>query len=143
MTVGGDVACWGGNSFGQIGDGTTTARTSPVVLPSFTFNVDPTVVLEGRDSETTVTVLAICDAGHWLHLEVTLTQGDVTGLGVGGGDCTGAPERYTLTVRANGSERAYTEGPALAEASAHIRGPAGFAEEQEWTRRVTIVRRAF
>jgi alpha-tubulin suppressor-like RCC1 family protein len=71
VIVGGDVACWGANSFGQIGNGAMTASTSPVVLSSFTFNVDPTVVLEGRDSETTVTVLAI-RMRVLLHVDVTL-----------------------------------------------------------------------
>lgn len=32
LTVGGAVRCWGFNQFGEVGDGTTTQRTRPVLV---------------------------------------------------------------------------------------------------------------
>jgi alpha-tubulin suppressor-like RCC1 family protein len=36
----GTVRCWGDNTVGQLGDGTTTARTTPVTVPGITTAVD-------------------------------------------------------------------------------------------------------
>ena len=32
----GTVRAWGANTYGQLGDGTTTRRTSPVTVPNLT-----------------------------------------------------------------------------------------------------------
>jgi hypothetical protein len=95
------VRCWGENFFGQIGVGTTTDMLRPAVVPSFTLNIDPLVSVKGRGRVATVDILAICDGQH-LHADVILMQGSVTGHGVAVGQCTGALERYPVTVAAHG-----------------------------------------
>jgi alpha-tubulin suppressor-like RCC1 family protein len=33
LRQGGEVVCWGGNAFGQLGDGTTVNRPAPAAVP--------------------------------------------------------------------------------------------------------------
>lgn len=35
VLTGGHIACWGDNRYGQLGDGTTTAQPTPIVIPNF------------------------------------------------------------------------------------------------------------
>jgi hypothetical protein len=131
------VACWGENTVGQLGIGSTTNQVSPFTVPSFTLNIDPSVVLEHNDRVSTVTILATCEAGQRLHVEVTLIQGAVSGHGIGTGECTGGLEGYPVTVPAHG-RNPWIKGPAEVAAEALIRERGFVVDTQDWTRVVEI-----
>jgi alpha-tubulin suppressor-like RCC1 family protein len=138
LSVGGGVSCWGENTFGQLGNNSTTNSTVPVAVPSFALNIDPVVTFNTPNGRVTnVTVLANCDESQWLHVNVTLTQDGVSGRGVAAGPCTGALTRYEVTVPAQGRD-GFVLGPAVATARAIIQEPGAVAETQEWTRQVII-----
>jgi alpha-tubulin suppressor-like RCC1 family protein len=133
----GSVRCWGEGFFGQLGTGSTGNALRPVVVPSFTLNIDPQVAARANDRIATVQILAICDEGDRLHVDVTLTQASVTGRGQGAGRCTGALEHYPVTVAARGPQ-GWLDGSARVEASAVIRQRGVVVEKPQWTRAVTI-----
>ena len=129
----------GDNTFGQIGLGSTIPLvTSPAGVPSFTLNIDPTVTFEHNSRVTTVTVVATCDAGQRLFIDVNLTQGTASGRGSGTGECTGGLERYPVTVPAQGRDP-FLPGPAQVSAEAVIRDGGSIVDIQQWTRLVNLV----
>ena len=136
----GAVRCWGENGLGQLGIDSTTDQSRPVLLPSFTLNIDPLVTLNRNTRVATVQIIATCDAGQQLHVNVTLTQGSVSARGIGFGECTGGVERYPVTVPAHG-RYPFVEGPAVVEAGAVIRERGLIVDTQEWTRAVQLVAR--
>ncbi|HEY3565474.1 MAG TPA: hypothetical protein VGL96_10760, partial [Casimicrobiaceae bacterium] len=138
LSAGGAVSCWGENAFGQLGNNSTINSNVPVSVPSFALNIDPIVALHARNERVTdVTVVANCDEGQWLHVNVTLTQDAVSGRGVASGQCTGALTQYEVTVPAQGRD-AFVVGTAVVTAHAVIQAPGAIADTQEWTRQVTI-----
>jgi alpha-tubulin suppressor-like RCC1 family protein len=138
LTTGG-VSCWGDNSFGQLGFGSTAAfSTGPGAVPSFTLNIDPAVSFESNGRVATVTVVATCEVGERLSIDVSITQGPISGRGHGSGACTGALERYPVTVPALGPGP-FVAGAAQVTAQATIRDRGLIADMQEWTRQVTLV----
>jgi alpha-tubulin suppressor-like RCC1 family protein len=137
VRVDGQPLCWGGNGSGQVGDGSTTNRNIAVAVPSFRFNVDPRVLL-GRDGRVAeVTALVNCPAGQSVQVQVSLTQGESSGQGIGVGTCTGGLDRYEVTVPANG-RGSFIPGSALAEADGIIRDGGHVVDTQHWTRQVEI-----
>lgn len=135
----GGVSCWGENTFGQLGiNSTDTFRTAPVSVPSFTLNIDPNVIFNHNSRVTTVTVVASCEAGQRLFFDVNLDQGAASGHGAGSGACTGALERYELTVPAQGRDP-FLIGPAQVSAKVFIQDKGLIVDVQEWTRAVNIV----
>jgi alpha-tubulin suppressor-like RCC1 family protein len=137
ITADGAVWCWGENDSGQVGNGTTTDQLRPVRVPSFTLNIDPRVHLRSNGRVATVHVLATCEAGQRLHVMVNLTQGAVSGHGVGDEACTGGLEPYAVTVPAQG-RNGFLAGPATVEADGLIRERGTVVDTQEWTRQVQI-----
>jgi hypothetical protein len=106
-------------------------------VPSFGLNIDSNIPLRmnGRTSE--LTVVARCEEGQNLHVEVKVVQGGMVGSGVGQGRCTGMLARYPVSV--SGQGRTFVEGPAVATASAIIRELGQVVVEESWTRKVELV----
>ena len=138
LQVSGGVSCWGDNTFGQVGiNSTATSQVSPAGVPSFTLNIDPKVVLESNQQVSTVTILANCRGGRQLHVDVTLTQGDVTGHGAATGSCSGGLRRYPVRVSTQ-ALNGYSAGAAQVSADALIRASGKVVDSQQWTRAVQI-----
>ena len=91
--------------------------------------------------QTCALPISACDEGQHLRVDVTLTQGEVSGRGVASGQCTGGLERYPVKVKAsgNGHEDAFDAGPAEVTAVGLIRERGLVVDTQEWTRQVEIV----
>jgi len=134
----GGVACWGENTVGQLGIGSTTNQVTPFTVPSFLLNIDPSVVLTHNDRVSTVTILANCEDDQRLHINVALTQGEVSGHGVEVVKCTGGLARYPVRVSAHGRDE-FIEGPAEVSAEARIVEGGSVVDTQEWTRKVQII----
>ena len=133
----GQPVCWGFNGSGELGDGTTTNRLFATLVPSFTFNIDPNVVIKRDGKKAQVIALANCDAGAHARIYVELRQGNNVGQGQATVECTGALERYPVKINAHGRDR-FTAGAAQALAEAVVRDHGKVIDTQEWTRAVTI-----
>jgi hypothetical protein len=136
LLVTGVIRCWGDNSQGEIGDGTTTNRARPTVVNSFAANVDPTATLR-NDRIAEVTVLINCDAGSQAHIILSLEQGDVSGDGHAEARCEGRLLRVPMTIPARGPS-GFRAGPATAHVEAIVRSDSSILEDTHWTRQVTL-----
>jgi hypothetical protein len=133
------VPCWGSDINGQLGNGSTTESSfTPILVSSFTLNIEPTVELKASSRVATVNIIAVCDEGRELFVNVALTQGSVSGEGSGHGSCTGVLETYPVTVPARG-QAAFNEGAAQVDANAIIRERGRIVDQQEWTREVELL----
>jgi hypothetical protein len=134
----GQPVCWGDNFGGQVGvDPATQIVLTATEVPSFRFNIDPSVTVGAQGRVATVTALVNCPAGDLVQVRVSLTQSAVSGHGVGFGRCTGAIAQIPVTVAAAG-RTGFTAGTAQAEADAVVRDGNDVVDTPEWTRAVTI-----
>ena len=135
----GAVYCWGANSTGELGDGTTTSRQFPTETPSFRFNIAQSAEIQnGKGRVAQVIALMNCPEGAKVHVEITLTQDGVTGRGHGSGKCTGVLEEYEVTVPAHG-RHGFEPGAAVASADAVVKDHGRIVDTQEWTRDIELV----
>ena len=130
------IRCWGDNSQGEIGDGTTINRARPTVVNSFAANVDPAAELRnGRVAE--ITALVNCESGDEVHVLLTLEQGTAGGGGEAGARCEGRLLRVPMTVPAHGPF-GFQPGAATAHLEAIVRSRGAIVEDTHWSRKVDL-----
>lgn len=86
VTTGGAATCWGANNQGQLGDGTTTQRTSPVDVAGLSSGVATITLGSSQTCALTTSGGAKCWGQFAVGVgdnEVHLTPQDVVGLGSG------------------------------------------------------------
>ena len=137
LVVNGEPLCWGRNTSGQLGNGGTSDSAFALPVPSFIFNVDPKVVLNGSARVATVTALVNCPVGQQVHIDIGLTQGSASGRGHAVGICQGALERYPVVVPSQGAQ-GFAEGRAQAAADASVREHGAATDTEHWTRQVDL-----
>jgi hypothetical protein len=133
----GIVRCWGDNSTGQLGDGTTTDRARPAIVQSFSANVKPDAVLAGGGLMAEITGLLQCDEGGDGLLYALLFQGPAFGTTAAYARCMGGMVEVPMGVPALAPWK-FQPGPALARLQAIIWDAEGNIEHQLWEREVTL-----
>jgi alpha-tubulin suppressor-like RCC1 family protein len=131
--------CWGDNTAGEIGDGTTSSQLEPrpTIVNSFTANVDPSVSLKPSDRIAIVTALVNCPVGGEAHVSLTLEQDQITGGGNAVTACAGGVVQVPFTVAAHGPQ-GFQAGPATAIVEALVKDSGTITEDQHWTRAVVL-----
>jgi alpha-tubulin suppressor-like RCC1 family protein len=89
LTTTGGAKCWGSNRWGQIGDGTSTQRTTAVDVTGFTSGVSAIATGSSHSCALTTTGGAKCWGWNWYgqlgdgNTSQKLTASDTTGLSTG------------------------------------------------------------
>jgi hypothetical protein len=73
-----------------------------------------------------------------VRLTVSITQGDAFGEGKTTGQCTGNPERYPVTVSAQGSTH-FAPGSAEVHGEAIVKNHGEVLDDHTWTRVLNLV----
>jgi hypothetical protein len=133
----GQPFCWGGNSFGQTSVVGGADQLRPVLVPSFTANVEVASTLRPNGRTVSVVGLINCSPGAFASISISLTQGAASGTGVANERCTGGLVQVPIHVAAHGPER-FQEGTAVANLEAEIRDNGDIIEQQVWTRQITL-----
>ena len=96
-----------------------------------------TAALTGHGHVAQATVLVGCTEGEQIQVTLTLTQGSVSGTGVGAGVCTGGLTEYDVTVSAGGDR--FTAGLAAACATADNYRHGVLVDNRQWCRAGGVV----
>lgn len=107
------------------------ATPAAATLSNNTIGATGTLGAHGRTA--TVAAIIECTAGQRVSVRVTLTQGEVIGRGVGGGQCTGEPVEYPVRVTAQGA-LSFSAGDAQACAEAINRDQGRVVDTRQWCR---------
>jgi hypothetical protein len=137
LRASGELRCWGRNEAGQVGAGGAGDQPRPVVVNSFTANVDPSGTLEKNSRIATVTALINCEAGGEAHLTLNLTQGDISGTGRSVVKCADLFLHEPMTVPAGGPQ-GFQPGPAVATVEALVMDDGGIVQDQHWPKSVVL-----
>jgi alpha-tubulin suppressor-like RCC1 family protein len=135
----GSLSCWGNNSQGQLGLGTTgNDELTATEVPSFTLNIEPTVALAHDRRSAVVDVIATCKKGRRLRVTVELIQRRRSATSTGTFLCAGRIATYPVTLRAR-RRGLFSPGAAKVIAHAIIRQRRFVVDRQKWTRAVKLV----
>jgi alpha-tubulin suppressor-like RCC1 family protein len=132
----GVVDCWGDNSQGEIGDGTTISRSIPTPVNSFLANVDPAATLRnGHVAE--VTALINCDPGGEARITLLLEQGAISSTGHAEAHCEERLVAVPVTIETQG-HNVFQAGLATAQVEAIVSSEGHIVDDTHWTRQVSL-----
>ncbi len=133
LLASGVVDCWGDNSQGEIGDGTTINRR-PTAVNSFLANVDSAATLtNGHVAE--VTALINCDAGLKAVITLTLTQDAASASGHAEARCQGQLVQVPVNI---GGGNVFHPGAATAQVEAEVRDDDRIVDDTHWARSIQL-----
>ena len=137
VRVNGQPVCWGNNTFGRLGDGTTTDRPHAMGVASFLANIDPAAELHRNGRKAELTALVNCPEGARFRVRLDLQQDHAEAHGQEEGKCEGGLARVPVNVSVQGRAR-LDEGPADARAVIDVRLKGEVIDHQEWGRVVNL-----
>ena len=137
LLAAGTLRCWGENSQGEVGNGTTANQPQPAPVNSFVANVAQAGAL--RNSRVAqVTALIDCPRDGEARIVLTLEQGLASGTGHAEAQCAGNLLALPMTIPAQGPA-GWAPGAATAQVEAIIRNDEDrIIDDTHWTRQVVL-----